>query len=146
MSAKVWVVDVSAGSVGNRPEDAPPEALLGGLLGRLIGGFVDVLVARLPDGLVTEILNELMLRMLGGLMTRLLGGLVARLLGGLMARPLDGPIGRLLKRLVWTLLKVGETELREDEEGLAGKLICDVDTVMQPERNEGAMRRAEGEG
>lgn len=110
---KVWVVEVSAVSVGvgNRPEGAPLEALLGGLLGGLLG--------RLVEGFVGE------------LATRLSGGLIPEVLGGLIARPLDETIGRLLRRLLWTLLEVDETGFREDEEELAGKLICDVGALPE---------------
>lgn len=114
---KVWVVEVSAVSVGvgNRPEGTPTEALLGGLLGRIFEGFVGELATRLPGVPVPEVLNELMLR----------------LLDGSMARALDGPIRRLLRRVLWTLLEVDEAGFRGDEEELAGKLICDVGALPE---------------
>lgn len=123
MPTKAWVVEVSAVSavsvgVGNRPEGAPPEVLLGGLLRRLLEGFVDEMATRLPDGPITEVLDELMLRLFGGNV-------------GLMARLLDEPITRLFKRLLWILLEGNAAEFSEDEEEPTGELICDAGALPE---------------
>lgn len=118
MPTKVCVVEVSAVPVENRPEGAPPEVLLAGLLGRLLEGFVDELATRLLDGLITEVLEELMLRLFGGNV-------------GLMARLLDEPIARLLERLLWILLASDAAEFSEDEEEPTGELNCDAGALLE---------------